>query len=413
VSAPAIAARRGFVVAVAFVATIVATPGASPAFAQDGIKPVVPPQPLPPQKPAPDLKLPPDPVADAIQKGVVYLRGAQEKDGSFGAPRNVMFNESFATYYTYEAWTYATTGLCAMALADCGAGAEDAAALDRAVDFLLTKPSPKRVSDWDTDNVWGYVYGLQAFAHLLPMEHFAKDPRRAAMVERATELIGKLNRWQTPFGGWAYYDMDAETIPPVWTTSFTTAAGVIALQDAKAAGLPIDEKVLEKALRCVAHTHLPNGAYTYNVETISTPANLEFIDQVKGSLGRIQVGNVALNRAGKVDLKTVKWGLEQFFEHHKFLAVARKKPIPHESWYAVAAYFFLFGHYYASEAIELLPADQRAPFAKQLEQKLMEIQEADGSMWDFHISDYTRSYGTAFAIMALQRARKAVATGGG
>lgn len=357
--------------------------------------------------PAPAAAAAPDPVADAIRKGVIYLREVQEKDGSYGVPRNVMFNESFATLHTYEAWTYATTSLCAMALADCGESAADFACLDRALDYLLKNPAPKRVSDWDTDNVWGYVYGVQALAHLLPLPRFANDPRRAAMVARAMELVRDLTRWQTPFGGWAYYDMDEITIPPVWTTSFTTSAGVIALQDAKAAGIPIDDKVLDKAIRCVAHARLPSGAYTYNVEAVSSPGGLEWIDQVKGSLGRIQVGNVALYRAGKVDGKTVRSGLEQFFEYHRFLAVARKKPIPHESWYKVAAYFFLFGHYYASEAIELLPPDQRAPFAKQLEQKLMEIQEPDGSSWDFHISEYTRSYGTAFAIMALQRVRKA------
>jgi hypothetical protein len=370
-------------------------------------KPNAAPAPKPETAPAPAAAPAPDPVADSIRKGVIYLRQVQEKDGSYGAPRNVMFNESFATLHTYEAWTYATTGLCAMALADCGESAADFACLDRALDYLLNKPAPRRVSDWDTDNVWGYVYGVQALAHLLPLPRFADDPRRPAMLARATELVKSLTRWQTPFGGWAYYDMDADTIPPVWTTSFTTSAGVIALQDAKAAGLPVDEKVLDKAIRCVAHARLPNGAFTYNVETVSSPAGLEWIDQVKGSLGRIQVGNVALFRAGKLDGKTVRWGLEQFFEQHKFLAVARKKPIPHESWYKVAAYFFLFGHYYASEAIELLPPDQRAPFARQLEQKLMEIQEPDGSSWDFHISEYTRSYGTAFAIMALQRARKA------
>jgi hypothetical protein len=372
-------------------------------------KPPANPPSKPSPAPAPSSESAPakDPVADSIRKGVIYLRQVQEKDGSYGAPRNVMFNESFATLHTYEAWTYATTGLCAMAFADCGESAADFACLDRALDYLLKKPLPKRVSDWDTDNVWGYVYGLQALAHLLPLPRFADDPRRPAMVARATELAKNLVRWQTPFGGWAYYDFDAGTIPPVWTTSFTTSAGVIALQDAKQAGLPVDEKVLDKAVRCVAHTRVPNGAYTYNVETVSSPAGLEFIDQVKGSLGRIQVGNVALFRAGKLDAKTVKWGLEQFFEHHRFLAVARKKPIPHESWYAVAAYFFLFGHYYASEAIELLPPQERATFAKQLQQKLMEIQEPDGSTWDFHISEYTRSYGTAFAIMALQRTRKA------
>src|SRR5262249_34602666 len=217
------------------------------------------------------------------------------------------------------------TGLCAMALADCGETAEDAACLDRAVDFLLKKTIPKRVSGWDTDNVWGYVYGVQAIAHLLPLPKFENDPRRAALIARATELLEHLARWQTPLGGWAYYDMDAQTIPPVWTTSFTTSAGVIGILDAKAAGLPGDAKVLEKSLSCVAHAHLPNGAYSYNVEAINSPAGLEFIDQVKGSLGRIQVGNVALFRGGKLDVKAVRWGLEQFFEYHKFLAVAREK----------------------------------------------------------------------------------------
>jgi len=350
-----------------------------------------------------------DAVATAIQKGVAFLRQAQEGDGSFGAPRNVMFNESFATIPTYEAWTYATTGLCAMALADCGESAEDSACLDKALDYLLTKPAPKRVSEWDTDNVWGYVFGVQSLAHLLPLTRFASDPRRPAMVARANELLERLARWQTPSGGWAYYDMDALTIPPVWATSFTTSAAVIGMLDAKEAGLKVDEAVLQKALACVEHTHLPNGAYNYNVSTISAPGGLEFIDQVKGSLGRIQAGNVALFRGGKLDGKTVQWGLEQFFKHHRFLAVARKKPIPHESWYAIAAYFVLFGHYYASEAIECLPPEQRAPFATQLEIKLLEMQEDDGAFWDFHISDYTRSYGTAFAIMALQRARRAVA----
>jgi hypothetical protein len=347
-------------------------------------------------------------VKAAVARGVAFLRSVQEQDGSFGAPRNVMFNESFATYHTYQAWTYATTGLCAMALADCGeadAASADGKALERAVDFLLAHPDLKRVSEWDTDNVWGYVYGVQAFAHLLRAPRFAAadDPRRPKMVATAQQLLAQLTRWQTPVGGWAYYDTDATTIPPVWATSFTTAACVIGMQEAKEAGLAVDEKVLNKALDAIAHSRLPNGAYDYNIDTICSPAGLEFINQVKGSLGRIQVGNVALYRAGRLDAKAVNWGVEQFFEHHKFLAVGREKPIPHESWYAVAAYFFLFGHYYASEAIDLLPPDARAKFAPQLAQKLLEIQEPEGSFWDFHISDYTRAYGTAFAVMALQR----------
>ncbi len=342
-------------------------------------------------------------VKAAIRRGVAFLRSAQEKDGSFGAPRNVMFNESFATFHTYEAWTVATTGLAAMALLECGEAPADFAALDRAVDFLLGHAYVKRVSEWDTDNVWGYVYGMQGLARLLRAPRFARDPRRARIEEVTKGLLERLDRWQTPEGGWGYYEGPVVSIPNTWATQFTTAACVNGMLDAKAAGLPVDEKRLNKALDAVAHCRLPNGAYTYSVDTISSPEGLEFIHQVKGSLGRIQVGNVALFRAGRLDLRTVKEGLDLFFEHHRFLAVARGKPIPHESWYAVAAYFHLFGHYYAARAIELLPPEARPDYARRLAEKLLEIQEDDGAFWDFHISEYTRAYGTAFALMALQR----------
>ena len=349
-----------------------------------------------------------DDVRSAIHRGVDFLRSVQEKDGSFGAPRNVMFNESFATVHTYEAWTVATTGLCAMALLECGSKPEDFAAMDRAVDFLLDHAYVKRVSEWDTDNVWGYVYGLQGIARLLRAPRFAKDPRRPKMEEVAKGLLERLDRWQTPEGGWGYYEGPVVSIPNTWATQFTTAACVNGMLDAKAAGLPVDEKCLQKALDALDRCRLPNGACTYSLEAIPDPRGLEFIHQVKGSLGRIQVGNVALFRAGRLDARAVKDGLDLFFEHHRFLAVAREKPIPHESWYAVAAYFHLFGHYYAARAIELLPTEARGPYADQLVGKLLEIQEPEGAFWDFHISDYTRAYGTAFGVMALQRALPSV-----
>jgi len=354
-----------------------------------------------PEPPAPPAS---GDVEGALRRAVAYLCSVQEEDGSFGAPRNVMFNESFATYHTYEAWTVATTGLCAMALVECGGRPDDVEALDRAVDFLLERSYVKRISEWDTDNVWGYVYGLQGLARLLRAPRFAKDPRRDRMEEVTAGLLERLYRWQTPEGGWGYYEGPVVSIPNTWATQFTTAACVNGMLDAKAAGVPVDEKRLNRALDAIAHCRLPNGAYTYSIDTIPSPAGLEFIHQVKGSLGRIQIGNVALFRAGRLEPRAIKEGLDQFFEHHRFLAVARGKPIPHESWYAVAAYFHLFGHYYAARAIELLPPEQRAGYAKRLADKLLVLQEPEGAFWDFHISGYTRAYGTAFAAMALQRA---------
>ena len=174
--------------------------------------------------------------------------------------------------------------------------------------------------------------------------------------------------------------------------------------EAKEAGLEVDEKLITTGVKAVEISKLPNGAYSYDASPTPRHPRLESIDRVKGSLGRIQVCNVARIRGGsEVPVEELEWGLGQFFEHHKFLDAARNKPIPHEAYYANAAYFYLFGHYYAAHAIELLPTDRRLKWARQLREPVMKTQQADGSMWDFWIAGSTKAYGTAFGVMTLAR----------
>ena len=37
----------------------------------------------------------------------------------------------------------------------------------------------------------------------------------------------------------------------------------------------------------------------------------------------------------------------------------------------------------------------------------MNVQEPEGSWWDYPLYDYHKPYGTAFALMSLRRCRKA------
>ena len=163
----------------------------------------------------------------------------------------------------------------------------------------------------------------------------------------------------------------------------------------------------ETAIKAVERARLPNGAYDYEVHAVPRHMRMESINQVKGSLGRIQVCNLALFRAGRsVTTEDLIWGLEQFVKHHKFLAVARNKPIPHEAYYANAAYFYLFAHYYASQVLEVLPADERAKFAPHIQAGILDAKQKDGSMWDFWIASNTKPYGTAFGTMGLENTLK-------
>lgn len=345
-----------------------------------------------------------DEVRTAEKHALGYLLAHQEADGSFGSARNGSFNDLWSNPETHRSWIAGSTGVAVMAL--LGAGSQAEPALRHAVEALVALSDLKRVSDWDMDDVWGYIYGLQALSRVLLDARFAKDEQRGAITKAAGTYADKLERCRA--GGWGYYASEKAAWLPEWSTSFTTAAAVLALVDGKAAGIDRTQKILEPALRTIEQCRLPSGSFTYNCEAIPSPGRLEGIDNVKGATGRIQVCNLALLKGGReIGVKERVLGLDQFFEQHRFLEIGRRRPIPHEAYYQVAGYFYYFGHYYAAELIGTLPKDMREPYASKLLRIVIDTQEADGSMTDYVMHDYPRAYGTAYGLLVLQLARAA------
>lgn len=225
-------------------------------------------------------------------------------------------------------------------------------------------------------------------------------------MRAAAKLLGKnLVAYQSLSGGWGYLELD----PPVtqrlqWATSFTTAAALVAFADAREAGFELDDTMVRRAVGAVRRCGLPTGAYTYSVQATADPRTMEWIDQIKGSLGRIQCCNVALHLNNHpIAEEKMATGLDYFFRHHRFLDIARNRPIPHETYYYNSGYFYLFGHYYAARAIELLPAERRAAYFAKLRAEVVKLQQADGSMYDYDMHAYHKPYGTAFGVLTLAK----------
>ncbi|MBI5367629.1 MAG: terpene cyclase/mutase family protein [Planctomycetes bacterium] len=334
---------------------------------------------------------------DAIREGVGYLVKSQQPDGSWGTG---LQTRGFEIYHSvpgsHDAFKLATTALCVMALREAGEGP----AHDRGLEWLVATGDARRDTGDLLYNVWGNTYALQALALELQRK---PDPRLRTAAERQ---LRRLVTYETWMGGWFYYDFDAHTqTPSGGPTSFGTAAGLVALWEARRAGLDVPQSLIDRALRRLEEMRLPDGAFLYGDYLKYYPQHPA--NRPKGSLGRSQAGNFALwlwgsKRAGAEESRA---GLATFFAEHNYIECGRKRQWPHEAWYATAPYYFYFGHYYAARVLEKLGPDGKRDFAALLAETILPNQEPDGSWWDYPMWDYDKPYGTAYAVMILLRCR--------
>jgi hypothetical protein len=349
-------------------------------------------------------RLPADDALTSVSRALKFLEKHQNADGSWasGAPESLLEFE-FCPESFYD-WQMATVGLCCMALMVADDNPERQASLERAITWMCMSRLPKRGNHWDIDANWTSLYGFIALEQAACDARFQAEPWRAKIQKRALEFYKQLEDAQTAEGGWGYYEGPVVSVRPTWATSFSTACAIPALIDGKAHGWPIDPKLIDRAVAYVRRCALPNGAYEYDLHMVPRISGGEHINDVKGSLGRIQVCNWALRRAGEKSVtdEKIREGLEAFFEHHRFLDFARMRPIPHEGYYRNAGYFYLFAHYHAAMAINELPESEREALHARLRPQLSKVQWADGSSLDFQGSSYLNYADTCFSILALE-----------
>ncbi|MBN1911019.1 MAG: terpene cyclase/mutase family protein [Pirellulales bacterium] len=359
-------------------------------------------------RPAPITPPSAEEIDAAIRRGVDFLLKRQNPNGSWGSAQNSKPSDIYAPVPgAHHAFRAAVTGLCICGLIDSGdPRPEVAQALDRGEAWMLDHLSKVRRSDPETlYNTWAHAYSIQALARLWQRQE--KDPARQAKLRALLEQqIDMLRRYECIDGGWCYYDLRAHTQRPSGSTmSFVTATVLVALSDAKKTGVEIDPKTIRRAMDSIRRQRKPDFSYLYGEYLHDRP--MRDINRPGGSLGRSQACNLAMYLWD--DPKTTKavmrtW-LDRLFARHLWLDMGRKRPIPHESWLKVAAYFYYYGQYYAAGCIEQLDPAERAHFQQHLAYQLLPLQEKDGSWWDFPLFDYHQQYGTAFTLMALSRCR--------
>lgn len=366
--------------------------------------------PEPSLRPKPVVPPSAETIREALRRGVAFLVKDQNKDGSWGTPNRTKDLNIYAPVPdAHQAFRAAVTALCVSALIDTAVDTDEArAALERGEAWILKHVPQLRRSSADTlYNIWGHIYGIDCLVRM--HQRLPRDAERRRKIEGLLrEQIELLVRFESVEGGWGYYDMSIGAQHPASaTTSFMSAAGLISLHAAKAIGVNPPAPLVKHASDSILRQRKKDFSYLYGEYLRWRP--MMPVNRPGGSLGRSQACNLAMRLWGdtRVTDEVVKNWLDRLFSRNLWLDMGRKRPIPHESHFQVAGYFYFFGHYYAAGCIEQLPPAERPFYQDQLAHVLLPLQEKDGSWWDFPLYNYHQQYGTAFALMTLKHCEHA------
>lgn len=345
----------------------------------------------------------------SIKRGVDYLVGKQNKDGSWGGPTRTKGLNIYAPVPdSHLAFRSGASTLALSGLLDSGdRRPEVIAAIDKAEDWLFEKlPKLRHLDPTTTYNVWGHAYGLRAIADLYEYRK-GDEAKLSRLKQLAAKQIEMLIKTEDINGGWGYLDFETHTahfsgIP----TSFTTATVLLGMKDAeKTFGLSIPEKEIKRGLTSINKQRTPDWSFVYSYTHRYRPRY--GINRPAGSLGRSQVCMAAMRKFGdqRVTDELLEHWLHRLCLREGWFDIGRKRPVPHETHFSISGYFYYYGFYYATECLQMLPAESQETYIPHLARHIMSKQEKDGSWWDYPLYDYHQPYGTGYALTTLSRLR--------
>ena len=351
--------------------------------------------------------------SDSFEKGIGWALANQRANGNWGSLESIRRREIFLdTQASHLAFQTATTAIVTWALIEpARTKPECRAALERGFAALTIKAPPGRASGKTFYSVWAHNYLIYLSAAVQADPSLAAF--HAAWKTIGEEEIKRVRREQGADGGWGYYDFNFTGENPSGheSTSFNTAAMILALRAANAQGAVIPPGTIEDGTRAILRMQLPSGAFAYGTYAELTPR--ADYNKVSGSSGRLQSCNVALHAvgAGKVTTETLLRGVQHLRDTHQYIEIGRGRVMPHESFYRNSGYYYYFDHYYAACALAAVPpSTERAELVRWLTEVMVHDQNPDGSWFDYPLYGYGKAYATGLGLLTLEILRPLIDT---
>lgn len=299
-----------------------------------------------------------DRVNAALDRGLIYLASRQRRDGSWST--NNACN--------------ALSLLAFMGRGHVPGRGKYADVLERGKKFLLGTEHAETPGYFSLGTMYEHGLVTLAFAEMYGMD---PDPDLEAKLRRAVKLIEST---QSPRGGWRY-----NPAPDNQDLSVSVMQ-IVALRAANNAEIPVDPKVIEKAIAYVKLCAVPTGGFGYEGRSGMTPQTTA-------------AGILSLQLLGQQDDPHLVKSMEYL---HQYL-----RPNARDQWENSGLAYFYYFHYYAIQAHYQFGGSFWGDWHPRVREMLFERQNRDGS-WDLPGGtseaasvDANRIYSTAMACLVL------------
>jgi hypothetical protein len=293
---------------------------------------------------------------DAIKKGLLWLAGQQNGDGSYGSG-------------AYRG-NIAVTSLAGLAFLESGSTPTRgpfAANIDKALKYVLENTSPSGFVSVANAATHGPMYS-HGWGTLFLAECYGMT-NRADIREKLEKAVRLIVESQNREGGWRYQPQPNDADVSV------TICQINALRAARNAGVFVPKETIESCIKYVKLAQNSDGGFKY------------MLTGGGSAFPRSAAGVVALQSAGNYDGPE----LDRAFAYLRQFTPAAGVGSPRFSHY-------FYGHYYAAQAFWIRGGDDWGAWFPAIRDELLSKQQDQGNWSDSVGNDY----GTSMALIILQ-----------
>ena len=297
---------------------------------------------------------------ESIERGLRYLAGLQNDDGSFGRGR-----------FSRHA---GITALCALAFMSDGRLPGRGVYGDnvrKALEFVLS--SATETGLLAAENSHGPMYG-HGFATLFLGEIYGMNPEDARVRDALTRAVELITNSQNEEGGWRYnpvpYDADISV----------TICEVMALRSARNAGIKVSKDTIDRAIAYVRSCQNSDGGFRYM--TMSGTS----------AWPRTAAGVASLYYAGVYSDDSIERGLN-YLQGERNIMGGNSSGEAH----------YFYGHYYAVQAMYLAGGNRWNNWWPRIRDEMISKQADSGGWIDYQAG---QAYSTSMALIVLQMPKR-------